>query len=61
VNADQLVSQLMGIIRALLAVMALLLGGFAIWKIIGTGFSVDAKTAAEVAACFAITYFCLSK
>lgn len=60
-NADQLVSQLMGIVRALLAVMALLLGGFAVWKIIGTGFNVDAKTAAEVAACFAITYFCLSK
>lgn len=60
-SADQLISQLMGIVRALLAIMALLLGAFAIWKIVGTGFNVDSKTAAEVAACFAITYFCLSK
>jgi len=60
-TADQLLSQLLGIVRALLAVMALALGGFAIWKIFGSGFNVDAKTAAEVAACFAITYYCLSK
>ena len=60
-NADQFITQTLGVIRALLAVMALLLGGLAAWKIAATSFNVDVKTAAEVAACFAITYFCLSK
>ena len=60
-NADQLVSQALNVIKALLAIMAIVLGGMACWKIFQAGFNIDVKTSAEVAACFAITFYCLKQ
>jgi len=56
---DAFVNSALLFVTGLLAVLAIVLGGFAAWKIAASGFTVDAKTAAEVAACFAITFYCL--
>lgn len=54
------VANALGFVRIALAILALVLGGVAAYKVMFSLMSVDAKTAAEVAACFAIVYFCLS-
>lgn len=58
-SAEQLSSQIIGLIKAALALLALVMGGFAIWKLAFSGFNIDAKTSAEIAICFAGTYFFL--
>jgi hypothetical protein len=56
---EEFVGSFLKFISGLLAVLAICLGGFAAWKIAASGFNVDVKTAAEVSACFAITFYCL--
>lgn len=56
---EEFVKTSISVIVGLIAVLAICLGGFAAWQIIASGFKVDAKTAAEIAACFAITAYCL--
>ncbi len=56
---EDFVKSSLSVVTGLLAVLAICLGGFAAWKIAASGFNVDVKTAAEVSACFAITFYCL--
>ena len=43
----------------LFAVVAIVIGGMTIWKLSLSGFNVDPKAGAEIAACFAASYFFL--
>ena len=43
-TAHDLTANLLNIIKALLALLALVMGGLAMWKLTLAGFAVDAKT-----------------
>jgi len=46
-------------VKVLFAVVAIVIGGMTIWKLSLSGFNVDPKAGAEIAACFAASYFFL--
>jgi hypothetical protein len=58
-NANKIATDLLAVVQGFIALAALILGGFALWKLSFSFGNVDAKTAAEIAACFAITAYCL--
>lgn len=58
-NQQTLVTNAIGIVQGLIGLFAIIMGGVAVWKIGMTFTNVDAKTAAEVGAAFAITYWCM--
>lgn len=53
------VSLLLGILKVMFAIVALVVGGMTVWKLGLSGFNFDARAGAEIAACFAASYFFL--
>jgi hypothetical protein len=58
-TVDQGIASAISFIKVLFAIVAIVIGGMTIWKLGLSGFNVDAKSGAEIAACFAASYFFL--
>lgn len=47
------------VLKVMFAIVALVVGGMTVWKLGLSGFNFDARAGAEIAACFAASYFFL--
>lgn len=58
-NQQQLIAQAFAILQSVIGLFAVVMGAVAVYKIGLNVMSVDTKTAAEVGAALAITYYCM--